>query len=45
VRWSFVLTEWMIRPLQRIVPKIGMIDITPLVAWLLLNLLEGFILG
>ena len=45
VRWSYVLTEWMIRPLQRIVPRIGMIDITPLVAWLLLNLLEGVIIG
>ena len=45
VRWSFVLTEWMIKPLQRIVPRIGAIDITPLVAWLLLNLLEGVIIG
>jgi YggT family protein len=45
VRWSYVLTEWMIKPLQRIVPRIGMIDITPLVAWLLLNLLEGLIIG
>ena len=45
VRWSFVLTEWMIKPLQRIVPRIGAIDITPLVAWLLLNLLEGLIIG
>jgi len=45
VRWSFVLTEWMIKPLQRVVPRIGAIDITPLVAWLLLNLLEGVIIG
>ena len=45
VRWSYVLTEWMIKPLQRIVPRIGAIDITPLVAWLLLNLLEGVIIG
>ncbi|MGH9885495.1 MAG: YggT family protein [bacterium] len=45
IRWSYVLTEWMIAPLRRIVPTIGMIDITPIVAWLLLNLLEGFIVG
>ncbi|HEY9229632.1 MAG TPA: YggT family protein, partial [Gemmatimonadaceae bacterium] len=32
IRWSYVLTQWMIAPLQRIVPRIGMIDITPLVA-------------
>lgn len=43
IRWSYVLTEWMIAPLQRIVPRIGMIDITPLVAWFLLNLLQGVI--
>ena len=42
VRWSYVLTEWMIRPLQRIIPRVGMIDITPLVAWILLNLIQGF---
>jgi YggT family protein len=41
-RWSFTLTEWMLRPLRRIIPSIGIIDITPLVAWFLLSLLEGF---
>jgi YggT family protein len=45
VRWSYVLTEWMIAPLRKIVPRIGMIDITPIVAWLLLTLLEGLIIG
>jgi YggT family protein len=40
IRWSFVLTNWMIAPLGRIIPLIGMIDITPIVAWLLLNLLQ-----
>ena len=45
IRWSYVLTDWMIRPLQRIVPRIGMLDITPIVAWLLLSLLRSAILG
>lgn len=40
IRWSYVLTDWMILPLGRVVPKIGMIDITPIVAWLLLILLQ-----
>jgi YggT family protein len=43
VRWSYVTTEWMISPLQRIIPRIGMFDITPIVAWLLLNLIESFL--
>jgi YggT family protein len=45
IRWSYVLTDWMIRPLQTIVPRVGMFDITPIIAWLLLRLIGGFILG
>jgi len=33
IRWSYVLTDWMIVPLRRVIPSIGMIDITPIVAW------------
>jgi YggT family protein len=46
VRWSYVLTDWFIQPLRRIIPTIGMIDITPLVAFLLLRyLLEPAVLS
>jgi YggT family protein len=45
IRWSFVLTDWMIRPLQQVIPRLGMFDITPIVAWLLLRLIGGFVLG
>lgn len=41
IRWSYVLTEWMIAPLRRIIPLIGMIDITPIVAWFLLSLIQS----
>ena len=41
IRWSYVLTNWMIVPLQRVVPRIGMIDITPIVAWILLSIIQG----
>lgn len=40
VRWSFVLTEPILRPLRGIVPQVGMFDITPIVAYFLLQLLE-----
>jgi YggT family protein len=43
IRWSYVLTEWMISPLRRIIPSLGPIDITPIVAWLLLSLLQGLL--
>lgn len=43
VRWSYVTTDWMIRPLQRVVPRVGMFDITPLVAWFGLYLIQGLL--
>lgn len=45
-RWmrpAYTLTDWIVRPLQRFVPPFGIIDITPLVAWLLLDLVLSFV--
>ncbi len=41
IRWSYVLTEWMLAPLRRLIPTLGPIDVTPIVAWLLLSLLQS----
>jgi YggT family protein len=41
IRWSYVLTEWFLAPLRRIVPTLGPVDITPIVAFLLLSLIQG----
>jgi YggT family protein len=43
-RWSFALTEPFLRPLRRVIPTIGMMDVTPIVAWLLLGLVQGLVL-
>ena len=43
-RWSYALTEPILKPLRRIIPTIGMMDVTPIVAWLLLGLLQGIVL-
>lgn len=40
IRWSYILTEWMLAPLRRIVPLVGMIDITPIIAWFVLILIQ-----
>ena len=45
VRWAYSLTEWFLRPLRRIIPTIGMLDITPIVAYFGLSLLEGLVLS
>ena len=49
LRWSFGSTEWMLRPLRNVVPTLGMIDITPIIAyfglgiaqWLISTLIPG----
>ena len=46
-RWMrpFVfLTEWMLAPLRRVVPPFGIFDITPLIAWFLLQLARSYVL-
>lgn len=41
VRWSYGATEWMLRPLRRLIPSFGVIDITPIVAYFALQLLQS----
>jgi YggT family protein len=45
IRWSYVMTDWMIVPLQRLIPRVGMFDITPIVAWIALRLIGGLLIG
>jgi len=46
IRWTYTLTEPILRPLRRFIPPIGgMIDITPIVAYFLLRVIEWLILG
>ena len=41
IRWSYVLTEWMLAPLRRVIPLLGPIDITPIIAFFALGLIQG----
>ena len=42
----FVLaTEWLLVPLRRVVPDFGMFDITPLVAWFLVQFVRTLVLA
>lgn len=40
IRWSYVLTEWLIAPLRRVIPLVGMFDITPIIAWFLIIIVQ-----
>jgi YggT family protein len=47
-RWMrpiIALTGWLIDPIRRIMPPFGMIDFSPMVAWLVLYVVRGFVLG
>jgi YggT family protein len=45
MRPVMALTDWIIDPIRRILPPLGMIDFSPLVAWLVLSLVRGFVLS
>jgi YggT family protein len=40
VSWSFPATDWMLRPLRRVIPSFGVIDITPILAYFALQIAE-----
>lgn len=47
-RWMrpmYTLTNWLIDPIRRILPPMGMIDFSPMVAWLVLYVVRGFVRG
>jgi YggT family protein len=41
VRWSYALSEPILAPLRRVVPMMGGLDITPILAYFLLNIIES----
>lgn len=47
-RWMrpvHALTSWLIDPIRRILPPFGMFDFSPMVAWLVLYVVRGLVLG
>jgi YggT family protein len=45
MRPFYLLTDWLIDPIRRILPPFGMVDFSPMVAWLVLYVVRGFVLG
>jgi YggT family protein len=43
VRWSYVLSEPILAPMRRIVPNLGGLDVTPILAYFLLSLTESLL--
>ncbi|MGH7581515.1 MAG: YggT family protein [Gemmatimonadales bacterium] len=47
-RWMrpfVLLTDWIVEPIRRVLPPMGMIDFSPMVAWLVLWVARGLVLG
>ena len=45
IRWSYVISEPILKPLRQFIPSIGPIDITPIIAYFLLGFLQSAVLG
>jgi YggT family protein len=43
IRWSFTLSEPLLRPLRRVIPPFRSIDITPIIAFFALGILEALV--
>lgn len=47
-RWMrpfYALTDWLIDPIRRVLPPMGMFDFSPMAAWLALYLVKGVVLA
>lgn len=45
IRWSYQLTDWLVEPLRRVLPPVGMLDLSPLAAYFILVLLRRLLMG
>ena len=45
VNLVYLITEPILAPLRRIIPPLGMFDITPMVAIILISVVQGLVLG
>jgi len=43
IRWSYAATEWFLGPLRAILPTLGPVDFSPLIAYFLLSIVQGFV--
>lgn len=43
IRPAYILTDWIVEPIRRVIPQLGAFDISPLVAWFALWMLRQFL--
>jgi YggT family protein len=45
IRPAYILTDWLVEPIRRIVPPLGAMDVSPIVAWLVLMVARQILLS
>jgi len=45
VRPTYILTDWIVEPIRRVVPSLGAVDLSPLVAMMVLSILRQILLS
>jgi YggT family protein len=45
VNWSYRISEPMLAPFRRIVPNFGGLDLTPIIVYILLSIIQSFVLN
>lgn len=45
IRPAYILTDWIVEPIRRVVPQLGAFDVSPIVAWLVLMLVRQLLLS
>ena len=45
IRWSYTVTEPILRPLRQVIPTLGMIDITPIIAYFIIGLIQRAVIS
>jgi YggT family protein len=43
-RWAYRLTDWFLTPLRQVIPPLGMFDLSVLVAWFALGIVESLVM-
>lgn len=44
IRWSYVVSEPILKPLRQVIPSMGPIDITPIIAYFLIGFIQSAVL-
>ncbi len=45
IRWAYAVSEPILRPLRQVIPSMGPIDITPIIAYFLIGFIQSAVLG